>query len=83
MVNKTEIVSKSFCETCFASEIIHGQGMIDLRFSGNQFTWTNGRKGKANMKQRLDRCIVNVEWLILSLNAKLVHLPRIQPNVAQ
>ncbi|KAF9599139.1 hypothetical protein IFM89_035418 [Coptis chinensis] len=39
----------------FASDLIQHEGLIDLDYSGNSFTWTNGREGKANVRQCLDR----------------------------
>ena len=35
---------------------------IDLGFSGLRFTWTNKRVGRANIRERLDRGICNVDW---------------------
>lgn len=65
-------------EAPFAKEIIHNKGLIDIEFSGNHFTWTNGMKGKSNIKQRLDKCLINVEWMLMYPNSKLVHLPIVQ-----
>lgn len=37
-------------------------GMIDLGFSGNPFTWSNGREGRGLIMERLDRGLANGDW---------------------
>lgn len=54
---------------------IHSNGLIDLGYSGNPFTWTNKRQGKANIRELLDQCLSNREWLSLFSNATMSHLP--------
>uniref|UniRef100_A0A2N9GLU6 CCHC-type domain-containing protein n=1 Tax=Fagus sylvatica TaxID=28930 RepID=A0A2N9GLU6_FAGSY len=49
--------------------------LIDLRFYGNSFTWSNKRKGQANIKDRLDRAVTNVGWRSLFPRASVRHLP--------
>lgn len=34
----------------------------DLGFSGNPFTWNNGREDDENISERLDRFVANKEW---------------------
>lgn len=36
--------------------------LLDLGFQGPQFTWTNGRKGLANIRERIDRAWCNLAW---------------------
>lgn len=36
---------------------------IHLHTRGAQFTWSNGRKGRFNTQKRLDRAIVNHDWI--------------------
>lgn len=40
-------------------QFITNNGLIDLGFNGNSFTWNNGRGGCANIRERLDRGLVN------------------------
>lgn len=47
---------------------------IDLGFNGPKFTWSNKRIGWANIRERLDRGICNVEWQNLFPNAGVRHL---------
>uniref|UniRef100_A0A2N9IC90 Reverse transcriptase domain-containing protein n=1 Tax=Fagus sylvatica TaxID=28930 RepID=A0A2N9IC90_FAGSY len=49
--------------------------LIDLGFCGNSFTWSNKRKGRANIKERLDRAMANVGWRSLFPRASVRHLP--------
>ncbi|KAB1205073.1 hypothetical protein CJ030_MR7G016717 [Morella rubra] len=48
--------------------------MIDLDFSGNPFTWTNGREGGGLIMERLDRGLRNSDWRQLFLRATVRHL---------
>ena len=47
---------------------------IDLGFSGPRFTWTNRRVGRANIRERLDRGICNVDWQSLFPCVGVKHL---------
>ena len=49
-------------------------GLIDLGFSGNKFTWRNGRSGDAFVQERLDRACAIVEWKELFPHSKVTHL---------
>lgn len=49
------------------------KGFVDLGFSGRNFTWTNRRLGMANIRERLDRNIANVEWRTSYPNASVSH----------
>lgn len=50
-------------------------GAVDVGFVGLLFTWDNSRPGLTHIKERLDRCIVNVNWRIWYPNATVTHLP--------
>ena len=45
----------------FRSTLLHS-GLIDLGFTGNMFTWNNGRGGDDFVQLRLDRACTTVEW---------------------
>ena len=50
--------------------------MIDIRFSGPCFTWTNRRDIQALIQERIDRVFVNPSWCLLYPEARVVHLTR-------
>ena len=49
------------------SKIIDKNGLIDLQFSRNPYTWPNRREGLANIKERLDRSFPNDRRRLISL----------------
>lgn len=55
---------------------MNANGLIDLGYQGQDFTWTNGREGNDLIKERLDRALANAEWLDVFPNSKVIHLPR-------
>jgi len=59
---------RSFMNTC---------GMIDLRFSGNPFTWSNHQEGSHLIKQRLDTGVASPQWFELFPSDSICHLPAI------
>ena len=50
--------------------------MIDIRFFGPWFTWSNRREVQALIQERIDRFFVNPSWCVLFPEAKVVHLTR-------
>lgn len=60
--------------------MVDDNGMIDLRFQGNPFTWTNKCNGRANIQERLDRALANAQWKLLFPNATVLHLPASQSD---
>ncbi|XP_026385175.1 uncharacterized protein LOC113280813 [Papaver somniferum] len=50
-------------------------GLIDLGSNGPKFTWNNKRAGAANIKERLDRALVNSNWQTRFNKAQVFHLP--------
>ncbi|KAL8511535.1 hypothetical protein ACS0TY_018078 [Phlomoides rotata] len=52
----------------------------DLGFSGNKFTWSNGRAGEDNILVRLDRAFANPHWRVLFSGSRVLHLPRINSD---
>ncbi|KAL8473667.1 hypothetical protein ACS0TY_030494 [Phlomoides rotata] len=57
-------------------DTISQMGLQDLGFSGNKFTWSNGRAGEANIMVRHDRALANPSWRVLCENSRVLHLPR-------
>ncbi|KAF7804493.1 putative LRR receptor-like serine/threonine-protein kinase [Senna tora] len=55
--------------------IINSCNMIDLLPSGNWFTWCNGRNGDEAVWERLDRVLVNPEWLNTYADSNVKALP--------
>ena len=51
---------------------INNNGLIDLGFQGNKYTWSN-KWTTGTIKQRLDRSIANDKWRILFSRANLLH----------
>lgn len=49
-------------------------GLVDIGFTGDIYTWNNKRVGGANIKQRLDRVLENIEWRLIFPKAILHHL---------
>jgi hypothetical protein len=50
-------------------DFVHSNALVDLGFVGNKFTWSNHRKGRANIRERLDRGIANLDWVHLFPNS--------------
>ncbi|KAK9287687.1 hypothetical protein L1049_016125 [Liquidambar formosana] len=55
--------------------LMDSNGLVDMGFSGNPYTWTNKRSNSAHIKERLDRGVANIEWRSLFPEAALLHLP--------
>lgn len=36
--------------------------LMDLKFKGNAFTWTNNQVGDACIRERIDKAMANLEW---------------------
>ena len=57
----------------FKSTLLHC-GLIDLGFTGNMFTWNNGRGADDFVQLRLDRACAIVEWRSLFPQVQVSHL---------
>ena len=53
---------------------IENIGLIDLGFSGPQFTWARGRNPKSRQCARLDRGLCNDQWRMRFQEAGVRHL---------
>ena len=51
-------------------------GLLDMKFEGHKYTWTNKQRDENNIQTRLDRCMSTIEWKELYLTSKLFHLPK-------
>ncbi|KAK9942560.1 hypothetical protein M0R45_008218 [Rubus argutus] len=52
-------------------------GLIDVGFSGPKFMWENRRTGTELIRERLDRAIVNSQWLTSWPNTSVDHAARV------
>lgn len=50
-------------------------GMVDLGFSSNPFTWSNKREGNRLIKERLDCGMASTQWIHLFPAFSLRHFP--------
>lgn len=58
------------------NEVVKRCKLYDLGFTGPKFTWSNLRRGKENVQERLDRAICNYRWMRLFPDSHIWHLPR-------
>lgn len=52
----------------------------DLGYTGSMFTWSNGRQGNDNIRERLDQFLASLECRNTHLSYKIRHLPRYKSN---
>ena len=57
------------------NEVIEKNGLIDINFLGNPYTWSNGREELANIKERFDRAFANDRWRLIFPRAAVLNLP--------
>ncbi|XP_062118735.1 uncharacterized protein LOC133832402 [Humulus lupulus] len=50
-------------------------GLIDMKFTGNFFTWNNKQEGSSRVYAKLDRVLVNDHWLENFSNAEAIFFP--------
>ncbi|KAJ4811748.1 Non-LTR reverse transcriptase [Rhynchospora pubera] len=55
-------------------------GLVDVRYKGPAYTWTNKRNVSEAIYERLDRVLVTPDWLQLYPNAYVNHLPMIHSD---
>ncbi|XP_038970577.1 uncharacterized protein LOC120104120 [Phoenix dactylifera] len=58
-------------------EFLDSNGLVDLGFSGPQFTWCNNQQGWARVWERLDRACATAGWVQCFPEHHVRHLPRI------
>ncbi|WOL07127.1 reverse transcriptase [Canna indica] len=49
-------------------------GLMEIKFEGNSFTWDNKRKGARRIQARLDKGLVNWEWIDMYSSNTIKHL---------
>lgn len=74
-VNNSESFSLTRC-TDF-NEWLFREGLIDLGYTGTQFTWMRGTNPSTFKATRLDRALGNVEWKLRFPDTLVEHLPMI------
>lgn len=42
---------------------IREMSMVEVRYKGRDWTWTNNREGESFVKERLDRFFASPEWI--------------------
>ncbi|CAN1164443.1 hypothetical protein LINPERHAP2_LOCUS25565 [Linum perenne] len=57
------------------NDFIFNNGLMDMGFRGQNFTWTNYKEGDENIKERIDRAMCNVEWRRRFERAIVFHEP--------
>lgn len=51
--------------------------LMDMRFQGPQFMWSNGREGKAKIRERIDKAWCTTHWNQTHDRTCLEHLTRV------
>lgn len=51
-------------------------GLVDMHFSGPQFTWSRGNSSDNFVGARIDRALYNIQWSLAFPNAFVQHLSR-------
>lgn len=59
----------------FLKPFLQASRGIDLGFSGMRFTWSNGRSGLACIREKIDRAVVDQQWVTMFPKAEMEHLP--------
>ena len=57
--------------------IIEACGLLDLGYSGQNYTWCNHRKDGSRIWKRLDRGMTNDKWLETMPHSSITHLPSV------
>ncbi|KAI3849322.1 hypothetical protein MKW92_002908, partial [Papaver armeniacum] len=52
-------------------------GLMDIGFKEDPFTWSNQREGQDNIRECIDRSLVNVKWFEVFTDSTVYHLTRV------
>lgn len=74
--------SKSWHSMKLFRDVVSHCGLLDLGFTGPSFTWSNGRQGESNIRERLDRTLANSAWKNRYKEIHVKHLPRYKSDHA-
>ncbi|XP_071933729.1 uncharacterized protein [Coffea arabica] len=58
----------------FLEERMKRNGLVDIHFEGNPWTWCNQWENEGEIKQRLDRCLSSVGWFQMFGEATCKHV---------
>lgn len=61
----------------YISTVIQKLGVIDLKYVGDPFAWTNNREGVENIRERIGRAFVNIDWFSCFPDSVVFHLTRV------
>ncbi|XP_026416928.1 uncharacterized protein LOC113312393 [Papaver somniferum] len=64
-------------DSALIQNVIQQIGFIDLKFQGDPFTCYNPREGDANIRERIDRSLVNISWFQHFPDSVVHHLTRV------
>ena len=73
-------MSISSSRSLLFKECLDHCSMVDMRFVGPRFTWTNRRNICALIQKRIDRFFANPSWYALHPDARVTHLTRCVSN---
>lgn len=60
----------------FIKDLIDAGSLLDLGYKGQCYTWARKENGIIILQERLDRSLVNEEWLLRWPDSSLTHLAR-------
>ncbi|KAK6151112.1 hypothetical protein DH2020_016044 [Rehmannia glutinosa] len=73
---------KSFQQMDQFRQVLTDNGLHDLGYSGNRFTWSTGQGNENNILERLDRALAMESWRDDHFDYQVIHLPRIHSDHA-
>ena len=61
----------------YLNDFMRSNGLMDLGFSGQNYTCARSEGGIITLQERLDRALINDGWHLLWPNSHITHLPRV------